>query len=236
MSEDHRVIQVVILAAGMGTRLAKPWPKPLTPLLDGRTIMQQQIDNILSVFGSAARIHIVVGFKMDMIMEAHPRALFIYNEEFDQTNTAKSLLRALNASQHSGVLWMNGDIVFDPLILERVSSRIHAEQSFCVVNTARTAEEEIKYTIDTNGYIKELSKTTQNALGEAIGINYIAQADKQNFIDQLVACSDQDYFERGLELAIENNGLKLEPVNISDLFAMEIDFPDDLSAANKHYS
>lgn len=29
-----------------------------------------------------------------MIMEAHPRALFVYNEEFDRTNTSKSLLHA----------------------------------------------------------------------------------------------------------------------------------------------
>ena len=28
--------QAVILAAGMGTRLGKPWPKPLTPLADGQ--------------------------------------------------------------------------------------------------------------------------------------------------------------------------------------------------------
>ena len=38
--------QVVILAAGMGTRLARPLPKPLTELRDGRSIMQQQIDNL----------------------------------------------------------------------------------------------------------------------------------------------------------------------------------------------
>ena len=43
-------IQVVILAAGMGTRLGKPWPKPLTPLSDGRTIMQQQIENLKKIF------------------------------------------------------------------------------------------------------------------------------------------------------------------------------------------
>ena len=73
-------IQVVILAAGMGTRLGKPWPKPLTELNDGRSIMQQQVDNIKSVFGDEARIHIVVGFKMEMIMEAQPTALFVYNE------------------------------------------------------------------------------------------------------------------------------------------------------------
>ncbi len=36
------MIQAVILAAGMGTRLGRPFPKPLTPLSDGRTIMEQQ--------------------------------------------------------------------------------------------------------------------------------------------------------------------------------------------------
>jgi hypothetical protein len=34
-------LQVVILAAGMGTRLGRDAPKPLTPLLDGRTILQR---------------------------------------------------------------------------------------------------------------------------------------------------------------------------------------------------
>ncbi|MEC7001408.1 MAG: phosphocholine cytidylyltransferase family protein, partial [Actinomycetota bacterium] len=29
------MIQAVILAAGMGTRLGRPFPKPLTPLSDG---------------------------------------------------------------------------------------------------------------------------------------------------------------------------------------------------------
>ena len=37
-------VQVVILAAGMGTRLGRPHPKPLTPLHDGRSILQRQLD------------------------------------------------------------------------------------------------------------------------------------------------------------------------------------------------
>ena len=61
--------QVIILAAGMGTRLGKPWPKPLTPLKDGRTIMEQQMANITSAFGDDARIGVVVGFKMEMIID-----------------------------------------------------------------------------------------------------------------------------------------------------------------------
>ncbi|MFM8404856.1 MAG: NTP transferase domain-containing protein, partial [Actinomycetota bacterium] len=122
-------LQVVILAAGMGTRLGKPWPKPLTPLADGRSIMQQQLENIEKVFRNDARTTIVVGFKLEMILEAHPNATFVYNENYDQTNTSKSLLKALRASQESGVLWMNGDVVFDPRVLERVADRIRNEKS-----------------------------------------------------------------------------------------------------------
>jgi choline kinase len=226
-------IQVVILAAGMGTRLGKPWPKPLTALSDGRSIMQQQMENVTKVFGDKARITVVVGFKLEMIIEAHPTASFVYNEVYDQTNTSKSLLKALSASHEPGVLWLNGDVVFDYQVLERVASRIEAEKSFVCVNTSATAEEEVKYTVDAHGYIKELSKTVKNALGEAVGINFISSSEKADVIAQLAACGDQDYFERGLELAIEKNGIKLEPVDISDLFAVEVDFQADLDRANE---
>ena len=226
-------IQVVILAAGMGTRLAKPWPKPLTALFDGRSIMQQQMDNISKVFGDKARVTVVVGFKLEMIMEAHPTASFVYNEVYDQTNTSKSLLRALRASQESGVLWLNGDVVFDYKVLARVAERITADKSFVCVNTSTTADEEVKYTVDEDGYIKELSKSVKSALGEAVGINFISSHEKADVIVELEACGDQDYFERGLELAIEKHGLRMEPVDITDLFAVEVDFQDDLDRANQ---
>jgi choline kinase len=226
-------IQVVILAAGMGTRLGKPWPKPLTQLSDGRSIMQQQMENVQIVFGDKARVTVVVGFKLEMIMEAHPTASFVYNEVYDQTNTSKSLLRALRASQESGVLWLNGDVVFDHKVLERIADRIAADKSFVCVNTSATADEEVKYTVDDQGYIKELSKSVKSALGEAVGINFISSHEKADVIIQLDACGEQDYFERGLELAIEKHGLQMEPIDISDLFAVEVDFQDDLDRANK---
>jgi choline kinase len=226
-------LQVVILAAGMGTRLGKPWPKPLTPLADGRSIMAQQLENVEKVFGQEARVTIVVGFKMEMIMEAHPNAAFIYNEVYDQTNTSKSLLKALRASQESGVLWLNGDVVFDSKVFERVQSRMREEKSFVCVNTAATSDEEIKYTVDSDGNINSLSKQVVNPLGEAVGINFIGKGEKAAVINHLEECADNDYFERGLELAIEKAGIKLEPVDISDLFAVEVDFQADLERANK---
>lgn len=227
------VQQVIILAAGMGTRLGKPWPKPLTPLRDGRTIMEQQMSNITETFADDARIGVVVGFKMEMIMEAHPRATFIYNELFDQTNTSKSLLRALRASCDGGVLWMNGDVVFDAKVLDRIKPVIKKDQSFICVNTSKVAEEEVKYTVDSSGNIKELSKQVVNALGEAVGINFVAAKDKVALIKRLEEVADNEYFERGIEVSIEKDGASFIPIDISDLFAVEVDFPEDLERANQ---
>ena len=115
-------------------------------------------------------------------MEAHPTASFVYNEVYDKTNTSKSLLRALRASQESGVLWLNGDVVFDYKVLARVAERITADKSFVCVNTSTTADEEVKYTVDEDGYIKELSKSVKSALGEAVGINFISSHEKADVI------------------------------------------------------
>ena len=224
--------QIVILAAGMGSRLGRSLPKPLTELNDGRTIMQQQFDNIHHAFGTSARVTIVVGYKLEHIIDAFPEASFVYNEQYDQTNTSKSLLRALRASAPGGVLWMNGDIVFDPEALVRAAKMVAQDKSFVAVNSASVADEEVKYTTDAEGYIRELSKTVKNGLGEAIGINFVSRADKAALVRQLGRVNDQDYFERGIELAIEQDNLRFEPVNISDLYAVEIDFAEDLERAN----
>jgi len=224
--------QIVILAAGKGSRLGRSLPKPLTELSDGRSIMQQQFDNIHHAFGPSAGVTIVVGYKSDYIVEAFPKASFVYNEDYDQTNTSKSLMRALRASAPGGVLWMNGDVVFDPEALVRAAKMVRQDRSFVSVNTDRVSDEEVKYTTDAEGYIRELSKTVRNGLGEAVGINYVARADKAALVRQLARVGDQDYFERGIELAIEQDRLRFEPIDISDLYAVEIDFAEDLERAN----
>ena len=225
--------QVVILAAGMGTRLARPLPKPLTELRDGRSIMKQQIDNLKTAFGESYRVMIVVGFKLEAIIERFPEATFVYNEFFDQTNTSKSLLKALQASGDGGVLWLNGDVVFDPQVLVRVNEHIEANQSFVVVNKSKVSDEEVKYTLDDTGFIRDLSKQVVGGLGEAVGINFVGANDKAALIKRLIEVDDQDYFERGIELAIESDGLRFKAVDISDLYAVEIDFAEDLDRANE---
>jgi len=224
--------QVVILAAGLGTRLGRSLPKPLTVLADGRAIMQQQLDNIRVTFGDSARIMTVVGFKMDLIMERFPDVLYAYNQDYDQTNTSKSLLKALRLSHHGGVLWFNGDVVFDSGILDRVKPLMDEDQSFVCVNTAAVGDEEVKYTMNGDGFVRELSKTVVGGEGEAVGINFVSSRDKDVLIQHLEKCDDGDYFERGIETAIAEHHLRVRPVDISDLFAVEVDFEADLVRAN----
>jgi len=228
------MIQAVILAAGMGTRLGRPFPKPLTPLSDGRTIMEQQIDNLQQVFGADVRITTVVGFKLDLILEAFPDVTYIYNEAYDQTNTNRSLLKALRLSTEGGVLWMNGDVVFDPQVLDKVSDLMEADTSFICVDTAAVGDEEVKYTVDDDGYVDELSKQVVNARGEAVGINFVSASDKPTLIERLSECSDADYFERGIELAISHDSMRVIPVDIGEFFAVEVDFEEDLTRANEY--
>jgi CDP-glycerol glycerophosphotransferase len=101
------------------------------------------------------------------------------------------------------------------------------------VNTASVADEEVKYTLDGDGYVKELSKQVVGGLGEAVGINYVASEDREMLVAHLRRCEDQDYFERGLETAIAEAGLRVQAVDISQYGCVEVDFEPDLERANQ---
>ena len=225
---------LVVLAAGMGTRLGRPHPKPLTRLRDGRSILQQQFDNLAVLFPGRG-VHVVVGYKKELVMEALPDGVFHYNPDYDQTNTSKSLLRALHHAGPPGALWMNGDVVFDPELLTALEPAMSAGRSAVCVNTAQVGEEEVKYTVDEDGFIAQLSKNVQGGLGEAVGINFVAGRDVPVLLRQLVACDSQDYFERGMERAIEQDGLQVLPIDISRWDCLEVDFQADLDRANSAF-
>ncbi len=224
-------MKIIILAAGIGSRLGNPFPKPLTPLSNGKTIMGMQVENLGKHF-DVNNIYTVVGFKKDLIMEKFPEVTYIYNPFFDRTNTAKSLLKALVKIKNESVLWLNGDVVFDDALLNILKPFITKDVSFVSVNTSRVAEEEVKYTLKEDGFINELSKTVKNGLGEAVGINFISSKDNQAFVNRLEECDDNDYFEKGIELAIKKDNLNIAAIDISAFNCMEVDFREDLENAN----
>ena len=218
----------VILAAGIGSRLGNSDPKPLTKLKNGESILYRQVEYLSEQIGKN-NIIIIVGYKKDIIMESFPNLLYVYNNYYDNTNTSKSLLAGLHKIENEDVIWLNGDVVFEKKLLPKI---IQCSQSCMAVNTNSVGEEEIKYNVFDDGNIKDVSKTASPALGEAVGINKIMAVDFRQFKSNLEKCDDQDYFERALELSIQD-GMKIMPVNINKYLCMEIDFWDDLEQINK---
>lgn len=220
-------MKVIILAAGQGNRLGhQELPKPLTPLINGKTIIGNQID-LLRHHVSLNDIMLVVGYHKEAIMEAFPDLLYVYNPSYAVENTAKSLLRALVKCKED-VLWLNGDVVFHHSVLAAI---LAFPQTSMVVDQGPVGEEEVKYRQDADGMIETVSKLVVDPQGEALGINYCSVRNLTSFRYALESCKNSDYFEQGLELCIEQ-GMKIKSVCVDRDLCTEVDFPEDLARAN----
>ncbi len=221
-------MKAIILAAEIGSRLENSNPKPLTKLKNGETILERQVAYLSDYLGMN-NIIAIVGYKKDLIMESFPNLLYVYNNFYDTTNTSKSLLAGLIKIENEDVVWLNGDVVFEKKLLPQI---IKCPKSCMAVNTNSVGEEEIKYNVFDEGNIKDVSKIVSPALGEAVGINKIIASDLPLLKAKLEKCDHQDYFEKALELSIQD-GMKIIPVDINKYLCMEIDFLDDLEQINK---
>jgi choline kinase len=174
-------------------------------------------------------LYVVVGYKKELIMEEFPDLTYVYNSEYDTTNTSKSLLRALARFESEDVMWLNGDVVFDHKIIGKLSEARHSAMA---VVPGAVSDEEIKYRLGSEGWITEISKQVRNAAGEAVGINKVCAADLPLLRRHLENCRDEDYFERAIETGIPD-GLHFYPIDTSGLLATEVDFDEDLQRVNR---
>lgn len=223
-------MKAVILAAGTGSRLGMSAPKSLALLINGKTILDYQVEKI-SKFVPVGNIYVVVGYKKEMIMQRYPQLIYVHNDAYAETNTGRSLLTALNEIEEDDVLWLNGDVVFD----ERLISRLIATNNSCVLVDSKTCgAEEVKYTTDSERYIRNISKEVFPAEGEALGMNLVRKKDLPIFKKNLALIDRQDYFEKAIENMISEENIGILAINSSGLFCHEIDFPQDLEYVRQY--
>lgn len=222
-------IKVIILAAGVGSRLGYGLPKALVRFCDKKTILDHQLENLERIT-EPENIRVVIGYKGNLIRKRHPNLEYVINRRYKVTNTSKSLLIGLEDLDED-VIWLNGDVVFDPRILNLILKEKN-ENLICVDNK-KVGEEEVKYNLTSDGYIKRLSKNIPYGLGEAVGINYVKKETLPVLRESLRECEDQDYFEEGIQKSIKK-GEKFKALNIQDNFCIEVDFPEDLEKAREY--
>jgi len=219
-------MKAVILAAGVGSRLGRPFPKCMSLLPDGEQILGRQIRLFREV--GIREIYVVSGFKQTLIMEEFPDVFYKYNPFFYITNTSKSLLRALEHLDDD-IVWCNGDVVFDREVVERVAA---APDNVVAVDRKRCGAEEVKYRADEQGLLLEISKQVAAPQGEAVGVNKVSRADRSQLVKALTACRDDDYFEKGIEICL-HRGMSIPVMDISAFRCIEVDFEEDLREARR---
>jgi len=230
-------MKAVILAAGSATRLrplTEDLPKTLLPVND-KLIIQCAIDSLES-HGVVDYI-VVTGYlheKIESFLYTHYPKLnfcFIQNEQYQITNNIYSLWLALSPFEPDDIILLDSDIVFEDKLIGIILDSPY-ENVVSVVKHP-LGDEEMKVQIGRNGLISEISKTskTESAIGESIGIEKFSK----EYVDTLRSELDKMIHIEGLcneyyELAftrLAQNGIKLNFIDVSNLFAMEIDTIED---------
>lgn len=226
-------MRIVILAAGMGTRLGAESPKPLSLIDDSHTLLGNQID-LFSRFVPSPRIRIVAGYRDNEIRSAFPDCHHIHNPAFERSNTATSLLRGIEDLDNTApLLWANADLYFELEALERMIA-LGTDQAGALVLPGRIDSEAIKYRLGSSGCIEGLAKDLSDACGEAVGLIMIPGASVPDLIRELRRCDAGDFFEAAISNMIDRGRLELHAVTPGDSYCREVDFPEDLEAVRHH--
>jgi choline kinase len=239
-NRDAGPLKAVVLVAGVSRRLfplTENVPKCLMALGD-RTIFDFQMAALRSA--GIEEVCLVLGYRREQIIEhalrfhADLRFEFVVNHHFFETNTAYSLWLARENLRDRDFLYFNGDVLFEPRLLERVIEG--PWPASLAVEAKPCGEEEVKVVVD-GGRIRRIGKLLPptECLGEFIGIARFGAPMTGAFFDALGALADEgrrmDYFEEALDRIAP--AVELGVADITGLPVIEIDFPADLESARK---
>lgn len=229
----------VILVAGLGSRLAPltdDRPKALVDL-GGESILQRAV-RLLRHHG-VARVVLATGYRQDAI-ERTAAGLgvefdIVPNPDYATTQNSVSLALCADAVRGQAFFKLDGDVVFDPQVLERLDA---ADAPLAVaVDGRRELDEEAMKVLATGDHITAFGKAlpVKGSAGESIGIErFTAGAGVVLFdrLGQAVAAGRTDaYYEDFYGELIEEGRLNAQAIEVGDLPWTEVDDPHDLARA-----
>lgn len=234
-------MKALILAAGLGTRLApitNDRPKSLVPV-NGQPIILKQIDNLHK--NDITDITVVSGYKANILEEkihaSYPEIRIIESVDYATTNNMYSAYLAHAVMQNSDFLMMNADVFYDASVITEL---LKFEAPNAIVTDIGTYLEESMKVIEKNGRLVKISKAIkkEDALGASIDVyKFSAIAGKAFFNKCAEYIEEKKELKMWSEVAL-NDILEEVEIKACPLVGrwLEIDNHDDLVAAEKLFA
>jgi choline kinase len=230
-------VRAILLAAGSGRRLQRPFPKCLVDI-GGMTLLSRALRALATVDVSEAWV--VVGYRHDLIAAELDRCpaptsvLCVRNEAFLR-GSVRSLWAAREAMSGE-VLVMDADVIFPVPLLRRLVQSPHGN---CVLGDPRssfTGEEMMLTSRDDRVWdITRGVRDPSHVLGEGVGFYKLDQNAAhalRGLLDEWIASGrDHEEYEEVFRVLFKSCVFGYELVG--DLPWTEIDFPEDIAKAEQ---
>lgn len=234
-------MKALILAAGLGTRLApitNDRPKSLVPV-NGKPILMKQIENLHE--NGITDITIVSGYKADILEKAvhelYPEIKIIESVDYATTNNMYSAYIARESIGENGFLMMNADVYYDSSV---ISALLEDKAENAIVTDIGTYIEESMKVVEVEGRLVKISKaiTPEEALGASIDVyKFSVEGGKAFFAKCAEYIDEKKELKMWSEVAL-NDILPEVVFKACPLVGrwLEIDNHDDLAAAEKLFA
>ena len=234
-------MKALILAAGLGTRLApitNDRPKSLVPV-NGKPILMKQIENLHE--NGITDITIVSGYKAEILEKAvhqlYPEINILESVDYATTNNMYSAYIAREAIGETEFLMMNADVYYDSSV---ISALLSDKAENAIVTDIGTYIEESMKVVEVEGRLVKISKaiTPEEALGASIDVyKFSAEGGKAFFAKCAEYIEGKKELEMWSEVALNDilSDVVFKACSLKGRW-LEIDNHDDLVEAEKLFA
>ncbi|MEC8147456.1 MAG: phosphocholine cytidylyltransferase family protein [Pseudomonadota bacterium] len=234
-------MNAIILAAGTGTRLKKMHKKPKVLLeFNNRTLLERHIKNLQHE--QIKKIFVVVGYQSQAIIEeiknhASHNIEVVFNNDYKSGSILSVFCALKQISSKEDLLLMDGDVLYDKNILERLIS--NNSSSLVFDSNFDDDDEPVKVCIKDN-LIKDFgkgkfSKEKFSRIGESVGffkIKYIDTVKFRHVCEKMILNRELERpHEDAFRKIIHDQIFYIKPIDVTGLLWTEIDFPEDIEKA-----
>ncbi len=250
MSRPRQDIAFIILAAGLGTRLAgaiSDRPKWMIPVDSDTTIGSHQLDALDTVLSlnsprlviTGAHAEVVERYRADRVAAGRTDFTTCKNDRFAEWNNWYSLLIGLECLDKVGwdgpTLVINGDLYCPPAwIADFVTSVDTWTEATLVVDSSRPLTDEAMKVEVHDGLVVKIGKTgLSQPTGEYIGLAGLTAEGRRELLKASQSLGKQrtdDWYEGAVQIAIDN-GLKASVWTSPAESWVEVDNDEDLATA-----